>query len=188
MREPRPKQRFPRGGKELYELLRMDHEPTFINVFRSDEVAADRHKQADTLVWEVELDPMLYFWPVEGQHVVVLLDKVMEEKRLERLAKALLRDGATWISALWTALRTEEERREFRPDHLTKPVLRHWGDMHGFLCARFGTREPVAVPGGSGQQDGGGAARGAQSGALFTDRERQDEDGLDADPASASAG
>lgn len=134
MREPRAKQRFPEGGKALYELIRSDHEPVLIEIFIEQEATRERLKCPDTLSIHRDFDPMLFFWPVEGQHCVVHM-RTVDEKAAKRLAKALLRDGADWVTAL------------LGESHYT---IKHWGDADVFWRRRYGTDCPVgtvAVPG-----------------------------------------
>lgn len=130
MREPRPRQRFPAGGKALYELLRRDYEPLFIMAWDASHVFHSRHHerprdrrgytepeitaqrycdehqaQAGTvysLAFELSFDPMLYFWPVERQHVITFLEQPIAEPDVKRLARALKRDGATVITIMWS--------------------------------------------------------------------------------------
>lgn len=135
MREPRPKQRFPNGGKDLYELLRMDHEPIMVFVYPSDEVSLDRALFPDTLTYEKAFDPMVYFWPVEGQHVVADFLGKPADVDCKRLIKALERDGAAWITVMW-----RENKKLWWEQH---------GDAAEFLRKRYGDSvDPVAVPGG----------------------------------------
>lgn len=103
MRQPRSKQRFPRGGEQLYELLKSDHEPVLIWCRRADQTD-DEHLRLhapDMLVYDHEADPMIYFWPVEGQMVTCQFDSAPEEASKKRLVKALLRDGAMWVAVVW---------------------------------------------------------------------------------------
>jgi hypothetical protein len=139
MREPRQHQRMPEGGKRLYELLRMDHEPVLIDVFVIEELPRrERLKQGDTLGFSREFDPMLYFWPVESQHCVVHLWSD-EPELIERLGRALLRDGALWVSFLTGGLSYKIHTR---------------GDVNAFWQRRYGTDAPtlgsVATPAGGG--------------------------------------
>jgi hypothetical protein len=138
MREPRPKQRFPTNGKELYELLRLDHEPILMWVHLADEF--DVHPDPNTLVYERFMDPMLYFWPVERQHVVVQLVAEPEAAAKKRLVDALLRDGAQWVTVLWLAAPGPD------PDE-SRLRLENFGDADGFIRNRFGTLDPVAISG-----------------------------------------
>lgn len=109
MREPRSKQRFPRGGEALYELLKQDHEPVLIFARRADQTEDQRIRAhaPDILVYDHEADPMIYFWPVEKQMVVCQFDLPVDEADRARLAKALLRDGATWVTCTWLTPRQE---------------------------------------------------------------------------------
>jgi hypothetical protein len=132
MRSPRRSERIPTGGKQLYELLRMDHEPTFISIFLVEEVTKARLLVENTLGFSREFDPMLYFWPVEGQHCVVQLQQADENTR-KRLAKALQRDLAAWVSILGPV------------DGQLK--IEHWGDTDGFMRSRYGERGAVGIMG-----------------------------------------
>jgi hypothetical protein len=138
VREPRPKQRFPEGGKELYELLRMDHEPVMIWVLAADEAHTRTLLQPDTLLLERAFDPMVYFWPVDGQHVVCDFDDKPEPTQAKRLVKALLRDGATWVTLMW------RENNELDWDH--------YGDPDTFMQRRYAV-DAVALPRGRGGAD-----------------------------------
>lgn len=137
MREPRPHQRLPEGGKRLYQALRGDFEPVLIDVFLTTEVRRDRLAADNALGFSREFDPMLYFWPVDGQHVVVhLFEEEMD--LIERLGKALLRDGALWVTFLVGALSLKIHNR---------------GDANAFWRRRYGTDAPmgpVATPTGGG--------------------------------------
>lgn len=137
MREPRAKQRFPHGGKDLYELLRLDHEPALIFAWPSDEVSANhvRYPIPDTLVFERAFDPMVYFWPVEGQHIVVNFKRRPEESDVKRLVKALERDGAGLITLMWK-------------DDKNKLQWEHFGDAGEFIYKRYGVSplEFMALP------------------------------------------
>lgn len=123
MRSPRRTERIPSGGKQLYELLRLDHEPVFISIFLVEEVPAARLEIDDTLGYSREFDPMQYFWPVEGQHCIVNLLQ-SDDKSRARLAKALLRDKATWI----TIIGPQDGKLK----------IEHWGDTNGFMRNRYG--------------------------------------------------
>lgn len=130
MREPRPHQRMPEGGKRLYELLRMDHEPVMVHIFVSEDTMRSRLRLEDTLGFSREFDPVLYFWPVEDQHCLVHL-WVEEPELLERLARALLRDGALWVTFMTGGLSYKLESR---------------GDVNAFWRRRYGTEAPTVGP------------------------------------------
>lgn len=98
MREPRPTQRFPTHGKELYEALRRDGEPTIVWAMTEEDVRECAVLQDPTLVWNRYFDPMLYFWPVEHQYVLAVFWTDFDDKAMARLVKALLRDGADWVT------------------------------------------------------------------------------------------
>lgn len=117
-RRPRARQRFPGGGKNLYELLRMDHEPVFIGVWPESECLHPGH--SNTLTYEPAFDPMLYFWPIERQHVIVFCRAAQNEDDMKRLAKALKRDGAELIQFVWSVERTLEERQLGAPGLLRR--------------------------------------------------------------------
>jgi hypothetical protein len=137
-REPRAKQRFPDGGKNLYELLRMDHEPVLVWVLLADEGRKRALLQPDTLLLESAFDPMLYFWPVDGQHVVCDFDGKPDPQQAKRLVKALLRDGALWVTVMWRNKNDLE--------------LKNFGDPQHFYVHR-GTVDTLAVPGGGSGDD-----------------------------------
>jgi len=147
MREPRPKQLFPEGGKRLYELLRMDYEPRLIWVECTDERMGCSE---DTLRWERLFDPMLYFWPVEGQHVVARFVKKTTPELRERLLRALLRDDAYWI----TIVRGYEGPPS--PPGQYQPTFQwdNFGEPERFF-ARYGPSsvDPVAIPRGGDRAD-----------------------------------
>lgn len=122
LRRPRSKQRWPVGGEELYELLRMDHEPQVIYIRRADQTDRGRILQdkPNILTFQHEADPMLYFWPVEGQFVWLQYDHDALEDERVRLVKALLRDAATWVNVTWHPPKTETNTLGFDYEN--------WGD------------------------------------------------------------
>lgn len=160
MKVPRPRQRFPAGGKNLYDLLRQDFEPSLIWVWESSHVfkrqqrlikdrwgesptytaeqyANDqKHKDDYTLAFERAFDPMLYFWPVHQQHVVVMLDAIPDDKFVKRMGEALLRDGVDVAEVVWSRDRTPEERAQFSKDWLTTSEIRHFGSWETHLERR----------------------------------------------------
>lgn len=124
MPNPRARQRFPNGGKTLHELLRMDYEPHWIDlraandvwdplkfpdvkrrrVRSAQEILHDQETNPGTvflLTYEPLFDPMLYFWPVMGQHVIHFRSRPMPAEDLRRLVKALLRDQAQFVQVSW---------------------------------------------------------------------------------------
>jgi hypothetical protein len=119
MREPRPTQRFPKHGKDLYEALRRDAEPVMVWVLSEEDEREVAVLQDYTLVWTRFFDPMLYFWPVDRQHVMVMFWRAVEDDLVKRLVKALLRDGADWV----TVSRPSNKRR----------VRDHYGDANKHL-------------------------------------------------------
>lgn len=145
MPEPRRNQRFPGGGKDLYELLRSDYEPLAITVFPTGEVSKERAAQADTLTYEPAFDPMLYFWPVHRQWVLVFMKTASNDESVERLAKAMMRDGAEAVTVIWPRARTQEERAEFGRDWISCPHWRTFGDLQKHL-ERLGHAGAVATP------------------------------------------
>lgn len=165
MREPRPKQRFPHGGKQLYELLRLDHEPVFVRVWPAEEVSREVAGFPDTLTYEQAFDPMVYFWPVEGQHVLVDFLARPAEPDLKRLVSALQRDGAAWVTVMW------KENKSLRWEQ--------FGDAAEFMSHRYGISplEFVAFSGGRcrASLDGDESLPAHHCG--LPDRERQDLDG-----------
>lgn len=84
-------------------MLKLDHEPVLIWCRRADQTSDERIAihQPDMLVYDHEADPMIYFWPVEGQMVTCQFDTPPDEDYKARLVKALLRDGAIWVGVIW---------------------------------------------------------------------------------------
>jgi hypothetical protein len=128
LRRPRTKQRFPRGGEELYELLRMDHEPACIYVRRTDQTTGSHARvlHPNGLMHDPDTDPLIYFWPVEKQFVWVQFDHNAPEEERKRLVKALMRDGATWLVVTW-----HEPNSEVDPVLGNTPKTRLAWDSHG---------------------------------------------------------
>lgn len=157
MREPRAKQRFPDNGKELYELLRRDYEPLNLWVCIRDELK--KNPDRDTMVFDRFMDPMLYFWPVERQYVVVRLHTEPDPKFKKRLVDALLRDGARCVTVLWHGERLNDYAWKDELDGpggplsfmLDEPLTLRWenfGDVSGFWADHYDTAvDPLAVPG-----------------------------------------
>lgn len=175
MREPRSKQRFPQGGKELYELMRMDYEPDMITIYPVGDITPQRARCRGTLCYETALDPMLYFWPVEKAHAIVWVKAMPADEDLERLAKALLRDGARIVTVIWNKKAT--------PDDVWTKAWRHWGDIDSLIQELAGA-QPVAVPGGRDREDREGADALAPDHRELADGKREDAPRLDPDPQS----
>jgi hypothetical protein len=127
MREPRARQRFPGNGKQLWELLRMDYEPFAITIYPIGEISKARAEHRDTLTYEPEFDPMLYFWPVENLWSIVFMKAEPHQDTMKRMAKALERDGSPAVTFIWSRPRTELERAEFGRDWLTISEVRNFG-------------------------------------------------------------
>lgn len=121
----------------------MDHEPAFIGVWPVRECQFPGRR--NVLTYEPEFDPMLYFWPVEGQHVIVFLRNKPEESGMRRLVRALERDGADLVTVTWQVERTLEERREFGRDWTHRTEVRHFGDVEKHLSKFLGSRTDEAV-------------------------------------------
>ena len=125
MREPRPTQRFPGNGRALYEALRRDAEPILIWVLSEEDQRQVSVIQDYTLTWSRFFDPMLYFWPVEHQHVCTIFWTDVDKLLSQRLVKALLRDGAMWV----TVSRPSGERTRARR-------WENYGDADQFIKSR----------------------------------------------------
>lgn len=125
MREPRPTQRFPGNGRALYEALRRDAEPILIWVLSEEDRRQVSVVQDYTLTWCRFFDPMLYFWPVERQHVCAIFWSDVDQVLCKRLIKALLRDGAMWVTVS-------------RPSGKLTPARRweNYGDAGQFIESR----------------------------------------------------
>lgn len=120
---------MPEGGKRLYQGLRRDYEPVLIDVFIAEEIKRERLAAENALAFSREFDPVLYFWPVEDQHCVVHLWE-KEPELIARLAFALLRDGALWVSFLVGGLSYE---------------IQTWGDVDAFWRKRYGCEAPMGA-------------------------------------------
>lgn len=127
MNGPRARQRFPDGGKTLYEILRRDYEPHWIEVrakgddwrdrdphglprvVRSiEQQIADQEYSPGTvyiLQFEPAFDPMTYFWPVKGQHVILRRARPMHADDIRRFVKAMLRGEARLVQVIWPLTR-----------------------------------------------------------------------------------
>lgn len=135
MREPRQTQRFPKNGKALYEALRRDAEPIIVWILAEEDERQVTVIQDHTLIWSRFFDPMLYFWPVEHQHVCAISWTDVDEVLLKRLVKALLRDGADWVTVS-------------RPGRKGGPA-RQWenyGDAEQHIARTRDALDPVGLP------------------------------------------
>lgn len=126
----------------------MDLEPVFIWVLLNQETDKT-HIQDNTLLWDSLFDPMLYFWPVENQHVVCSFDVQPDVAQSKRLVKALLRDGAIWVTVMWH----QKNDSRFTGYDLK---LSNYGDPDRFMRERYAV-DVVAVSGGSGAENPGGS-------------------------------
>jgi hypothetical protein len=133
--------------------------------------------QDHTLLWSRFFDPVLFFWPVEHQHVVALFWLEVDDKLVKRLVKALLRDGADWV----TVSRPNNIRVRSYKDAVSTRT-RHWeqyGDAQQFISRRYGTVDAVRLSeAGSGSGGEGSEAPGV---AVIPDGVGQDDDGNGAD-------
>lgn len=104
MREPRPRQRLPEGGLEIYEkqkagLWRHGSELIVAYPVGWKHPLGETRSQEEMLRWgytifvQPHFDPMLYFWPVDGFHLIAHVDSLDSDHTL-RLVRAALRDGA----------------------------------------------------------------------------------------------
>lgn len=144
MRSPRRNQRFPGGGKELFELMRMDHQPQFVNLYPQNEISRERAKLRDTLTYEPEFDPMLYFWPVDHAWVIADFQNTQNDDTVARLVKALKRDGALVVTIIWRRLRTSEERELGASNWLYCPEWKTYGDALAWDQFHAGPLAPSA--------------------------------------------
>lgn len=130
MRSPRAKQRMPHGGQQLYEELRGGHEPIMVHVYPFDAVTRDRARLRDTLTFDLAFDPGLYFWPVEHQHVLAVAE--LDQEARARLAQALLRDGAIWVTICYPNAE-EPDADGFK----SRFAFEHFGDADAFMRSRY---------------------------------------------------
>lgn len=105
MREPRPRQRLPEGGLEIYERQKAGTWKPGTEIliaypvgWKSPRGGSPRFtemfgRNGYTLVYQPHFDPMLYFWPVEGFCIHFHVDN-HDSDHTKRLVRASLRDGA----------------------------------------------------------------------------------------------
>lgn len=107
MREPRPRQRLPEGGLEIYEkqkagLWKPGSELIVAYPVGWKNPRGHTQTQEEILRWgytvfvQPHFDPMLYFWPVDGFHLVAHVESLDSDHTL-RLVRASLRDGAQMV-------------------------------------------------------------------------------------------
>jgi hypothetical protein len=107
VREPRPRQRFPEGGLEIYEQRKagtwkhpglIDARPTGWKHPRGPVQTNERMLSTGYVVlYQPHFDPMLYFWPVDECDALVRVESLDDEFTL-RLVRAMLRDGARFVT------------------------------------------------------------------------------------------
>jgi hypothetical protein len=107
VREPRPRQRFPEGGLEIFEHRKagtwkgqglIDARP--VNWQHPRNRTLSREQQLATgymVLYQPHFDPMLYFWPVDECHVLARVESLDADFSL-RLVRAMLRDGAIYVT------------------------------------------------------------------------------------------
>jgi hypothetical protein len=114
VREPRPRQRFPEGGLEIFEQRKagtwkhatlIDARPA--NWIHPRGPARTKEQQLASgyvVLYQVHFDPMLYFWPVDECDVILRVED-LDAEFTTRLVRAMLRDGARFVTAnVMTAL------------------------------------------------------------------------------------
>jgi hypothetical protein len=117
VREPRPRQRFPEGGLEIYEQRKAGtwkqpglidarpvnwQHPRFRTPTKEQQLASGY-----MVLYQPHFDPMLYFWPVDECHVLARVEDLDADFSL-RLVRAMLRDGATYVTtSVMTALNSK---------------------------------------------------------------------------------
>jgi len=112
----------------------MDHEPFAITIYPVHEISRERSQLRDTLTYEPEFDPMLYFWPVEKQWAIVQMKSPPHETALKRLGQALLRDGASAVTVVWARTRTPQEREESAREQLVALDFQNFGDLEAHFA------------------------------------------------------
>jgi hypothetical protein len=114
VREPRPRQRFPEGGLEIFEQRKagtwkypglIDARPTnWIHPRHPPRTNEQQLACGYVVLYQVHFDPMLYFWPVDECDVLTRVEDLDADFTL-RLVRALLRDGARYVTTnVMTAL------------------------------------------------------------------------------------
>ena len=119
MREPRPTQRLPEGGQDMIGRLRSGDAPRLVVVASRNFYSGNRRGQDNLLLYTASADPMLFFWPVEDQHVVAWVDDI-ETDHGKRMEKALLRDGAMWITLVGGSKKPYQFRNTGDPERFMR--------------------------------------------------------------------
>lgn len=104
MREPRPRQRLPEGGLDIYERQKAGlwKSADLLMVYPTNYVDPEGHpvprkalEAGYILRINPHFDPLLYFWPVENFTVIAVVPHI-EADFSKKLVRALLRDGAEY--------------------------------------------------------------------------------------------
>lgn len=103
MREPRPRQRLPEGGLDIFEKQKAGlWKSTTLLIAHPEGKRAyviENYPKDEMLRWgyvlfyQPHFDPMLYFWPCDGFHINFHVDN-QDTDHTKRLVRAALRDGA----------------------------------------------------------------------------------------------
>ncbi len=107
MREPRPRQRFPEGGLQIYEHRKagtwkhpglIDARPINWKHPRGPVRTNEQQLAAGYIVlYQPHFDPMLYFWPCDECDCLVRVE-TLDGDFTSRLVRAMLRDGARFVT------------------------------------------------------------------------------------------
>jgi hypothetical protein len=113
VREPRPRQRFPEGGLEIFEQRKagtwkhpglIDARPMNWQHPRGrSRTNAQQLALGYVVMYQPHFDPMLYFWPVDECDVLTRVED-LEADFTARLVRALLRDGARFVTTNVTSV------------------------------------------------------------------------------------
>lgn len=129
MREPRPRQRLPEGGLDIYEKLKTGTwtSPKLLMVYTTDYVDLDGKpisrkalESGYVLRMNSHFDPLLYFWPVEDFLVIAFVNYI-DSDFSQKLVRALLRDGAEYANLACRSRLSTHNRSYYKDGGYKKP-------------------------------------------------------------------
>lgn len=132
MREPRPRQRLPEGGLDIYERQKSGpwKPGTEILTAYPDGYRLANNSKDVMLSWgyvlfyQPHFDPMLYFWPCENFHILFIVDN-HDADITKKLVRASLRDGAEVVATHVRDKLTASARLYDQEDGWEKPAYQY---------------------------------------------------------------
>lgn len=139
MREPRPRQRLPEGGLDIYakqkaglwkpgtEIL-MAYPARYVSPRWGKKPPEEILRWGYTVIFQPHFDPMLYFWPCDNFVVGAFVDN-HDTDHTKRLVRALLRDGAQAVSTNISSVLTSSTKMYSQEAGWKKPVTEFENDV-----------------------------------------------------------